>query len=138
MASVQGLQELKTRIAALKFETKVQLGEAVEKSAIELRDAIKAAAPVASALDPHPGALKASVHIVDGQTPLMKQVVADAVDEKGQEYGGHVEHGHRTEAGTHVGAQPFFFPAYRLVRKRVRGRIVRAVNAAAKTAASNG
>jgi HK97 gp10 family phage protein len=32
-------------------------------------------------------------------------------------------------------AQPFFFPAYRTVRKRVRGRVKRAVTKAAKQAA---
>ncbi|QMV00164.1 HK97 gp10 family phage protein [Devosia sp. D6-9] len=35
-------------------------------------------------------------------------------------------------------AQPFFYPAYRAVRRRVKGRVTRAVNKAARRIASGG
>lgn len=139
MAKVEGLENLSRAIDTLKFETRVQIGRAVEESAVEMARAIKAAAPVSS-MDPHPGALKNSVRVVPGRTPFFAQIVADAKDAKGKEYGAHLEYGHRTRyryksGANHVPAQPFFWPAYRLVRKRVFGRIKRAINSAAKTAA---
>ena len=138
MATVEGLEQLKARINALTPAVRDVMADAVAKGAQEMEAAAKLAAPV-SEMEGHPGELRDSVHIVDGQTPLLKRVIADARDPKGEVYAGHVEFGHKTPKGNgHVPPAPFFYPTWRLLKKRIRSRITRSISTAVKQVANRG
>ena len=51
-------------------------------------------------------------------------------------YLNYVEYGHRTKEGKHVPPDPFWWPTWRLNKKRFRRRTARAGNAALKKAAA--
>jgi hypothetical protein len=101
---------------------------AIDKGAEEMVQLAQAACPN-SEMDKHPGDLRESIHVKDGSDPLRKLVVADATDAKGNFYGPHVEFGHRNGGG-HVPAHPFFYPAWRLVKRDAKARIRLAVKEA--------
>lgn len=104
-----------------------QIEAAIDKGADDFVDLARAACPTDPTLEDHPGQLRESIHKVDGSDPLQKRVVADARDAKGEYYGVHVEVGHRTPHGGHVPAHPFFYPAWRLVKREIKARIGSAV-----------
>lgn len=131
MAKIEGLPDLDAKIGRIKADAVATMVRAIAKGAAEFTDAAKAAAPVGDE-DPHPGRTRDSVHKVDGDSPLKVRVVADAKDDKGREYPGHAEHGHRLPDGTHVAARPWFYPAWRLSKKRIMGRIRRAISRAVR------
>lgn len=55
----------------------------------------------------------------------------------GDKWGGPADHAVFVEHGTvHMMRQPFFFPAYRMLKRKIRGRLTRAVNSAIKAAFS--
>lgn len=126
--------ELISRISALKAETRQEMASAIDKSADEFLSIVQPIIPV-SDLDATPGALRDSVHKEDGAHALAKIVVADAKDSKGREYGAHAELGHRTPGGGHVEGFHVWYPTFRLLRKRLLGRIKRGQTAAAKKVA---
>ncbi len=120
-----------------------ELAEANDKSAFEMRSLAQQFAPVRT------GSLVAGIQVrlggeVDQRsgTPVpagAAMVVADAYHSRWIEFGTspHVQGG--VFAGTmHPGtiAQPFFFPAYRVMRKRHKGRASRALRKAMKRAIS--
>lgn len=131
MATVEGLAEFKGALKAIQRGCLEHLAKEVNAGADELVSTLKAVAPV-SDLEAHPGQLRESIHKKPGGRPLQVRVVADAQDAEGHYYGAHVEFGHRTPNGKHVPAHPFFYPAWRLTRAKIKARIQRAIRAVVK------
>lgn len=98
-----------------------------------LVEAMQRAAPVGGAGDPHPGALRDSIHSYPTPgRPLSYRIIADARDEKGQLVGAHIEFGHIAANGVHVPAKASFFPTYRARKKPMRRRLAAAARKAIK------
>lgn len=116
---VEGLDRLNRRFRELPNETGRLIEKALDKGGAEVADAARNLAPVDT------GDLKESIgHLV---RPLPDDRGAAAFVIVDAFYGRFVEFGSQDRP-----ARPFFFPAYRLLRKRVTGRIRRAVKKAAR------
>lgn len=139
---VKGLDKLLRRLKKLPELAKAELAKGLDASADDLVTNIKAIAPV-SDLEPHPGALKASVHKTAGRHELSRFVIVDAKDAKGRGYAPHVEFGHMVgkrpsgdgvrkrgkitgDTRAHVRAEPFFYPAIKRRKPAIRSRMSRA------------
>lgn len=118
MAKVEGLARLKARFAKIPKEMKVKVRAAIEESADELVAFQKRLVPVDQ------GDLRDSIQKRDGRHELSVEVTAG--DDKAF-YASFVEFG-----TVRTPAQPYFFPAYRASRKRIKGRISRAVKKVVK------
>lgn len=155
MMTVEGLDKLNRRLAAMSTETKRQVSAAIEKSAQEVVAQAKRFAPVAEV---NGGDLRDSIEwhwtgqggadqegaqsarSASRQSTKGAEMLAATITAGGTPKGGHagwVEFG-TAEAPGHAAtpAQPFFFPAYRLLRNRIRSRIARALGAAIRASAS--
>lgn len=117
--AVEGLDRLGRRFRALPNEAARHIEKALDKSGAEVRDTARALAPVDT------GDLKDSIEYIVRPLPDDKGAAAYVIVE--QFYGRFVEFGSQGRP-----ARPYFFPAYRLMKKRVRNRIKRAVKKAAK------
>ena len=153
---VQNVERLKKRLAAIPKRARVEIRKALEKGAQEIATMARVMAPQDS------GDLRNSIGYTFGEfipensnvrgvqggaglgDPDLS-VTVHAGDAKAF-YAAFIEFGTAPHpqggqfAGTqHPGtaAQPFFFPAVRLLKKRVRGRINRAVKKAARDAVSS-
>jgi HK97 gp10 family phage protein len=127
------LDRLLKRLEAIPKEVRDAVKPALIKSGNELVDRMKALAPEDT------GALKASLHVtLPGETtPAYSQpggsrkakeneVLVTVGDEK-------VRYAHLVEYGTaKTHAKPYFWPAYRLTRKRIKTRIKRAITKAVR------
>ena len=139
---VQGIADLNKKVAAIPARVETRARAAMEKGADELVAMMKRLVPVDD------GDLRDSIGWTWGDAPAGSMVLGTvrqsgrgagnmtvtvfAGDDKAY-YSRWVEFGTRKMA-----AQPFFFPAYRAVRKRVRARTARAIKNAAKKAAAAG
>lgn len=157
MASrVQGLERLNRKLKALPKAAEEEISKAMEASANEIVALAKSLAPVDS------GDLQMSISWTWGDAPKGAMVLGK-VRQKGRgagnlqitvfagggdafyarfiEFGtsSHVNAG-RFSGTEHPGtaAQPFFYPAYRAVRKRAKGRVTRAITKSAKKVAAGG
>ena len=130
MAKNSGLARLQRRMAALPKSVRRAVAPAVEKSADEMVDLARRFAPVDD------GTLRASIKHRAGDHELARQVVAGGeatTREVRSGSGAKYDYASAQEFGTsEQSAQPFFWPAYRLIRKRVKSRIRRAVGKAVK------
>lgn len=121
---VQGLDRLKAKLAALPGETKTELLASLNVSADELVAMQKRLAPRDR------GDLAGSIEKIPGRHELAVIVQAGGPD---------AIHGRWVEFGTQkTRAQPFFFPSWRALRKRIKSRNSRASVKAAKKVAGNG
>lgn len=120
MVQVQGLASLHRKLRAMPAKAKARIREALEKGGDEVVAAQRALAQRSR----RSGELIEGIHKEDGEHDLQVRVVSDAF------YSLHVEFG-----TSHSAAEPFFFPGYRLMRKRVKNRVRTAVSKAAKEAA---
>ncbi|SMQ65874.1 phage protein, HK97 gp10 family [Devosia lucknowensis] len=133
---IQGLDRLKKKLRRMPEQAKVEIKKALNLSADEMVDMAKGLAPFED------GALKNSIQKEGGRHELAIDVVAGGTattrevrDGAGVEY----DYALAQEFGTsNMKPTPFFFPAYRVVRKRIKSRVSRATTKAAKTAASGG
>ncbi|WP_020185065.1 HK97-gp10 family putative phage morphogenesis protein [Methylopila sp. 73B] len=100
-------------------QVKAEVAKALDKAADEMASGAKALAP-----EGETGDLETSIRVEAGPDELSRTVVAGgaAVD-----YPTFVEFGTPT-----ADAEPFFWPAFRLLRKRREGQIHRAMNRALK------
>lgn len=99
-------------------QVQAEVAKAVDKSADEMAAAARTLAPEAT------GELAGTIRVEAGPDNLSRSVVA------GDEDAGH---GTFVEFGTPTAdAEPFFWPAFRLLRKRRDGQINRAVRKALK------
>lgn len=128
MADDGGLSKFQRRMRAIPRDVRAAVGPALVKSAREVADAVRALAPEDT------GALKESVAVTGpreatppysqpgGKAVLAENEAAVTVGNTDVRYPHLVEHG-----TTKAPAQPFFWPAFRLTRKRAANRIKRAI-----------
>lgn len=132
MASGNGLADLERRIKAMPALARQEIGRALDASAREVEDNARALAPSDD------GDLRASIRsgtgghelsrVVEAGGPTTTRPVREGVSAS-------YDYALGTEWGTaDTPAQPYFYPAWRLGRKRAIGRINRAVRKAAKAA----
>lgn len=134
--------ELRRKMAAIPQVARAELRKALEVSASEMVSTARSFAPVDS------GALRTSIDHTFGEYKAANanvrgvragggvgdkdlSVTIHAGDASAY-YAAFVEFGTQDSV-----AQPYFFPAYRLTKKRVRGRMNRALKVAAKKVASS-
>jgi HK97 gp10 family phage protein len=110
-------EKLKARLAAIPLAVRQAVLPALMTSANELADRIRVLVP-----DLH-GALKDSIKVTQVSETKVN------VSEGGPEapYALHVEYGTK-----HALAEPHFWPAYRLTKKRIQSRTKRAITKAVK------
>lgn len=114
--------------------------EAVARQLQNEVDALVAAQKRAAPVDPkseNPGALRDSLRAYP--TPnreLSYRIIADARDEHGHVFAGHVEYGHLARDGKHVPPRPWFWPTYRARKRAMKRRLSSAASKAAKAAAA--
>lgn len=150
--AIQGLRPLNRKLKAIPVAAKAKAKEAVVLGANEVAALQKSLAPVED------GDLRDSIHVtLPGQTtpPYSQpggqrtagpeQAIVTAGNTKVR-YAHLVEFGTapHTNAGRFAGtqhpgtaAQPFFWPGYRALRRRVRSRITRNINKAIKDSAKS-
>jgi HK97 gp10 family phage protein len=121
---VEGVAKLNRQLAAMGAAARQTIGAELDRSANDIAGLAKALAPTDE------GDLKASIAVEPGKNELARKVVAGS---KKAFYPRWVEHGH-----DHVKARPFFFPAYRALRRALRQRLGRAYRKAAKAVAAGG
>lgn len=112
------LRRLQQRMDAIPREVRQVVQPALDKSAQELAARQRSLAPRDD------GDLQASIRVEPGDHELARKVLAG--DDRAF-YARFVEFG-TLEAE----AQPFFYPAYRLLKKRLSGRIKRAISKSVK------
>lgn len=118
MAKVEGLARLKERFARIPQRMRTEVRLALEKGAGELVDMQKRLVPVQH------GDLRDSIRWEDGRHELSVEVKAG--NQK-------AFYARMVEFGTvKTPAHPYFFPAYRALRKRIRSRISRAIGKAVR------
>jgi HK97 gp10 family phage protein len=108
---------LKARLAAIPLAVREAVTPALLKSGQELADRIGVLVPVQH------GTLKESIKV--NQVSATKVTVSEGGPDAS--YATFVEYGTK-----HAHAEPHFWPAYRLTKKRIRNRTKRAVTAAVK------
>jgi len=134
--AVEGVKALRAKLRALPREYKAEIRVALAKSAEEVAAMARRLAPVES------GALRASIGWTFGKAPEGSMVLAeggsDDTDLRVIVFAGSDKafYARWQEFGTvNMAANPFFFPAYRSLRRRTRNRITRATRKAAKAIA---
>lgn len=152
-ATIQNLKRLQKKLDRLPAVVKARIREAMEQGAEEIVALAKSLVPVDS------GALKNSIGWTWGRAPRGAMTLGTVQGVGGDLtitiYAGNeeafwarwVEFGTKahTAGGMFEGAtipavqaQPFFYVSYRALRRRVRGRITRGINKAAKQVAAGG
>lgn len=124
-------------IAKLKALAPAMIARVQAQGDIEIRtlaNAVKAAAPVGTNLERHPGELRDSVHSVRDARPLKWRVVIDAKDLKGRFIARPVEFGHRARNGVHVPPVAFAYPTVRVQAPGIRRRMAKAARDGARAA----
>lgn len=134
---VEGLDKLKAKFAALPQAAQDQIRKAMEEGAAEMVRLAKGLAPVDQ------GELRESIGWVWGAAP--KGSLAFSTGGSGQDkiaiFAGNdsAYYARWVEFGTiNQPAQPYFFPAYRTLKKSMRSRTNRAIVKAVKSVAGNG
>lgn len=127
------LESLLRRLEAIPKEVREAVKPALEKSGEELVDRMKALAPVET------GALRDSLHVTrPGEaTPPYSQPGGSRVARENEVLvtagNSEVRYPHLVEYGTTAApAQPFFWPAFRLTRERIKRRLSRAISKAVR------
>ncbi len=133
MARSRDLARLSARLEAIPKAVREAIQPALGSSGEELADAMRALAPVDE------GDLKGSITVTragqttpaysqpGGQTVVPENAVMVTVGNDA------VRYPHLQEYGTrHHAPRPFFWPAFRLKRKRIEGRIKRAISKAVR------
>lgn len=113
---------LRRKLATVPAAVRAVLTPALHKSAQELVDGIKALVPVEH------GELRDSIKLEEKSATRVEVREGD-----GLVYAKHVEYGTR-----HAPAHPHFWPAYRLLKKRLQRRTKSAIRASVKEAFRNG
>ncbi|MGE3245716.1 MAG: HK97-gp10 family putative phage morphogenesis protein [Beijerinckiaceae bacterium] len=119
--SVDGLKELNRKFARMPEEVRRDLAKELDRSAHDVAGLARGLAPRDE------GDLVQSIGVEPGKHDLARNVVAGDDDAY---YARWVEHG-----SDKTRASPFFFPAYRALRRAIRARLGRAYAKAAKRVA---
>lgn len=135
MASANGLDRLKRRLAAVPKDVRDAVVPALVSSAEEMANGMRQLAEASR----DTGALIDSIAVTlpGGTTPPYSQPGGSRVVQENAAAitagNTKVRYAHLVEYGTaHAHAQPFFWPAYRLFRKRAANRIKRAIGKAVR------
>ncbi|KFG68701.1 HK97-gp10 family putative phage morphogenesis protein [Microvirga sp. BSC39] len=135
--AVEGIAALRAKLRALPKAAKDEIRAALAQSAEEMAAMARRLAPVES------GALRASIGWTFGQAPKGSMVLAEGSSDEAElrvtVYAGSDKafYSRWQEFGTaKMAANPYFFPSYRSLRRRIRGRITRATRKAARSVAS--
>lgn len=137
---VLGLDRLKRKLKRFPAVVEQEIRTAMETSANEIVALAKSLAPVDS------GELRNSIGWTWGDAPEGAMVLGTVRGNRSGNLvitiyagGGDAFYGRFVEFGTqNMPAQPFFYPSYRALRRRARGRVTRSVNKAAKRIAAGG
>lgn len=137
MARVRNRERLMRKLKALPEAVKADIRVALERSADEIVALAKSLVPVDK------GALRDSIGWTYGEAPKGSMALATggSGDLKVTVYAGSSDafYARWVEFGTvNMSGIPFFFPAYRALRRRVRSRVSRAVTKAARRVAGGG
>ncbi len=125
MAKVTGVNQLRRRLRAMETAPKQEIKKEIHKQADRMVNLSKALAPeddgdLKASIRKTPGRHELSVNVVAGgartQRPVRSGVTAPTFD-----YAAKIE-----------GEQPYFFPAYRALRKSIKSALTRAYKRAAK------
>lgn len=121
---IQGLDRLRAKLAAMPEAARQEIKLALEQNADELVAMQKRLVPrdegdLAESIGKQPGRHDLAVLVTAGSRKAF--------------YARFVEFGTVRKR-----PRPFFFPAYRSLRKRLKGRMTRAINKAAKRVAASG
>lgn len=114
-----GISRLQRRLNAIPAAVRQAVQPSLDKNSNELANLMKRLAPD----DPETKGddLRSSIHVEQGKHELSRAVVADA------------EHTLHVEFGTSkMDAQPFFYPAKRLLAKKIKRSLKSAVSRAVK------
>ena len=133
-ANVQGVDAVQALLTKLPDGLATDVQDAIDKGGDDFVAAAKAIAPVAPEFETHPGQMRDSIRREANGRALSTTVLADAKDGHGHAYPAHVEYGHTSRGGKHVPAKPFFWPSYRVARRKIKGRVSRAITKAVKAA----
>lgn len=127
---IKGVDQLKRKLKMMPFVAKDEIRGALETSAQEITATAKNFAPTRT------GALRNSIDYTMGREGLGSGNELSVTVHAGDDFAYYAPF---VEFGTSRGAsaRPFFFPAYRLVRKKVKRRISRATSMAAKKVAAS-
>lgn len=139
---IQGVDRLKRKLRALPDAAREEIAKAMEQSANEIVALMKSLVPVDT------GDAQMSISWTWGDAPKGSMVLGK-VRQGGKGAGnlvitifaggGEAFHARFLEFGTkNMPARPFFYPAWRALRKRTRGRTTRAINKSAKRIAAGG
>jgi hypothetical protein len=80
-----------------------------------------------------------SVHSYENDDrEISLRIIADAKDKDGEFIGSHVEAGHKARDGSHVAAQPAFYPTYRAFKPGMKRRLSKAARDAVKQSFEQG
>lgn len=131
-ATIQGLDKLRAKLKAMPEAVKAEVEATLIASAEEVASTARALAPIDD------GQLRDSIKVTPpgGRTPLHSSGGAQAVGDfkavvtagnSSVRYAANVEFGHGNAK-----PRPFFWPAYRSKKKRIRSRIARAIGKAAR------
>ena len=136
MTKIKGLDALKRKLEALPKATRAEVRGVLEQSATEMVMLAKSLAPVDD------GTLQMSIHQRPGRHDLAVEVAAGGeatTREVRSGSGVDYDYSLAMEFGTsEVAERPFFWPAYRAIKKRAKGRATRAIRKAARAAAAGG
>ena len=139
MTKMEGKEALRAKLRALPDAIKAQIAAALEAGAQEIVRLAQSLVPIDQ------GDLRKSIGYTFGAAPKGSVVLAQSSGEQSDLritiYAGDSDafYARWIEFGTQkMRARPFFFPAYRANKRRVRSRITRAVNKAARTVAKGG
>lgn len=133
MAKVLNLDRLNRRLAKIPGRAKSEIKRALEQGGDEIVSSAKAlvqdkSGTLSGTVEKQPGRHELEVLVTAGGKATTRPV-RKGVDAS-------YDYAMANELGTNeMAAQPFLRPAYRLVSKRVNGRVRRAVNKAAKAEA---
>lgn len=137
-STIKGLDELRRKLAALGPATKAEVRKVIETSANEMVALAKSLA----ALNVDSGDLQMSIRSQPGRHDLAIEVRAGGeLTTREVRKGSGVEYDYAlaNEHGTvDMPEQPFFWPSYRSVKKRAKGRATRAIRKAARAAIAKG
>ena len=135
---IQGLEALRAKLKAMPEGIKQEVRTSLVQSANEIASTARALAPVEdgdlreSIVVTEPGKLT-PLHSSGGSHKVGDMAAAVTAGNAAVRYAAPVEFGHDGDGKPEGAApRPFFWPAYRSKKKRVRSRTARAINKAAK------
>ena len=125
-SSIKGLRELERKLRAIPVATRKEVRSVLVKSAAEMVDLAQNLVAVDE------GDTKASIRQHPGKHDLAVVVRAggETTTVDGYDHANAVEHG-----TSDMAEQPFFWPAYRAIKKKAKARATSAIRRAARAAA---